>query len=79
MLDEIPLHLDREGKKEKEDGERGWGVGGDYSRGVIILNIFIKGGRLLREAIHRGTAIIRGNRVTLYHPTGLSLFVQATL
>ena len=77
MLDQIPLHLDREGIKEKEDGERGWG-GGDYSREVIILNISIKGGRLLREAIHRGTAIIRGNRVT-YHPTGLSLFVQATL
>ena len=77
MLDQIPLHLDREGKKEKEDGERGLG-GGDYSREVIILNISIKGGRLLREAIHRGTAIIRGNRVT-YHPTGLSLFVQATL
>ena len=76
MLDQIPLHLDREGKKEKEDGEGG--LGGDYSREVIILNISIKGGRLLREAIHRGTAIIRGNRVT-YHPTGLSLFVQATL
>ena len=48
------------------------GGGSDYSREVIILNISIKGGRLLREAIHRGTAIIRGNRVT-YHPTGLSL------
>ena len=79
MLDEIPLHLDREGKKEKEDGERGWGGGRLFEGGEIILNIFIKGGRLLREAIHRGTAIIRGNRVTLYHPTGLSLFVQATL
>ena len=77
MLDQIPLHLDMEGIKEKKDGERGLGGGGDYSREVIILNISIKGGRLLREAIHRGTAIIRENRVT-YHPTGLSLFVQAT-
>ena len=51
---------------------RGVGVGGDYLREVIISNISIKGGRLLREAINRGTAIIRGSRVT-YHPTGLSL------
>ena len=43
---------------------------GDYSREAIILNISVKGlGRLfkggdyLREAINRGTAIIRGNTV----------------
>ena len=75
MLDQIPLHLDREGIKEREDGERG-GVGGrgvgNYSREVIISDISIKGRRLLKEAINRGTAVIRGNRVT-YHPTGLSL------
>ena len=45
---------------------------GDYSREVIISNTSIKGGRILREAINRGMAIIRGKRVT-YHPTGLSL------
>ena len=47
LLDQIPLQLDREGIKEREDDERG-GEGG---------------GRLFREAINRGTAIIRGNTV----------------
>ena len=46
-LDQALLQLDREGTKEREDGERGGG-GGDYSR----------------EAINRGTAIIRGNTVS---------------
>ena len=45
LLDQIQLQLDREGIKEREDGERGGG-GGDYSREAIILNISIKGGRL---------------------------------
>ena len=43
FLDQIQLQLDREGIKEREDGERG---GGDYLREAIILNISIKGGRL---------------------------------
>ena len=47
LLDQIPLQLDREGIKEREDDERGGGGGG----------------RLFREAINRGTAIIRGNTV----------------
>ena len=47
LLDQIQLQLDREGIKEREDGERGGGGGGDYSREAIILNISIKGGRLL--------------------------------
>ena len=52
LLDPIALQLDREGMTEREDGESGgggWGggVGVDYSR----------------EAINRGTAIIRGNAV----------------
>ena len=46
LLDQIQLQLDREGIKEREDGERGGG-GGDYSREAINLNISIKGGRLL--------------------------------
>ena len=46
LLDQIQLQLDREGIKEREDGERGGGGGGDYSREAIILNISIKGGRL---------------------------------
>ena len=56
LLDQIQLQIDREGIKEREDGERGGGVegggggrgggGGDYSREAIILNISIKGGRL---------------------------------
>ena len=42
-MDQIPLQLDREGIKEREDGEMGRG---DYSRVAIISNISIKGGRL---------------------------------
>ena len=43
----------------------GWGWGGDYLTEAIILNISVWGWRLLilREAINRGTAIIRGNMV----------------
>ena len=46
-LTQIPLQLDREGIKEREDGERGGG--GDYSRETIMLNISIKGRRLIEE------------------------------
>ena len=35
-------------KKEKMARGRGWG-GGNYSREAIILNIFVKGGRLFEE------------------------------
>ena len=43
--------MDREGIRKREDGERGkgWGGGGDYSK----------------KAINQGTAIIRGNTVSL--------------
>ena len=44
LLDQIQLQLDREGIKEREDGEGGGGS--DYLREAIILNISIKGGRL---------------------------------
>ena len=63
-MDQIPLQLDREGIKEREDGERG---SGDYSRVAIISNISIKGGDYSREAINRGTAITRGNTVVTRH------------
>ena len=48
LLDQIQLQLDREGIKEREDGERGGGGGRlfEYSREAIILNISIKGVRL---------------------------------
>ena len=40
LLDQIPLKLDREGIKEREDDEKGSGVGGDdYTREAIIFNI----------------------------------------
>ena len=68
MLDQIALQLDREGVlKEREDGERG---GGDYLREAIISEIFpSKEGDYSREAIYRGTAIIRGNTVIpLFNP-----------
>ena len=48
MLDQIPLKIDREGIKEREDDEKGWGGGGgdDYTRGAIIFNISTKRGQL---------------------------------
>ena len=40
LLDQIPLKLDREGIKEREDDEKGSGVGGDdYTREATIFNI----------------------------------------
>ena len=47
MLDQIPLQLDKEGIKEREDSERGGGDYFKYQRGAII----------------RGKAIIQGNTV----------------
>ena len=46
MLDQIPLKLDREGIKEREDDEKGSGGGYDYTREAIIFNISTKRGRL---------------------------------
>ena len=43
------------------------GVGGDYSREAIIINISIKGGDYSREAINGGTAIIRENTVYSFY------------
>ena len=44
LLDQIPLQLDREGIKDREDDESFFlGGGGDYSRETIISNISIKG------------------------------------
>ena len=65
-MDQIPLQLEREGIKEREDRERGGG--GDYSREVIISNISIKGGDYSREVINsnisiKGGAIIRGTAI----------------
>ena len=48
---------------------RGWG---DYSRKAIILNILVKGGDYSREAINRGTAIIRGNTVYIFNNYSMS-------
>ena len=73
MLDRIALQFDMEGIKGKDDERRlfeigdsfkyfprsggGWGGGG---------------GDYLREAINRGTAIIRGNTVTPSRPSILN-------
>ena len=54
LLDQIPLQLDKEGIKEREDGDRGEGGGGpwgDYSREATILNIYIKGERLFESRL----------------------------
>ena len=53
MLDQIPLQLDRERIKEREDGERGVGGGG----GGYFKILPSKGGEYLREAINREMAI----------------------
>ena len=59
MLDYIALQLDREGIKGREDGERGVSRGGGH-----YFKFFpSKGGDYSREAITRGTAVIRGNAV----------------
>ena len=61
-MDQIPLQLDREGIKEREDGERDGG--GDYSREAVISNISIKGGWLFEGGnINQWTAFIQGNVV----------------
>ena len=67
MLDQIPLKLDREGIKEREDDEKGCGGGGAaIIRERRLFLIFpSKGGDYSREAINRGTAIIQGNTVLL--------------
>ena len=63
MLDQIPLHLEWEGIKESEDGERG-GPGGAIIQGRRLVLIFpSNGGVYSREVINRGMAIIRGNTV----------------
>ena len=50
LLTRVPILINRQGIKEREDSERG---------GTIILNISVKGGRWIE-----GRAIIRGNTVT---------------
>ena len=66
LLDQIPLQLDTEGMKEREDGERGGA--GTIIRGRRLFQIFLSkegGGDYSREAINRGTADIQGNKVSL--------------
>ena len=60
LLDQIQLQLDREGIKEREDGESGGGGGGGgrLFKGGDYFEYFHQ-----RGAIIRGTAIIRGNTV----------------
>ena len=65
MLDRTPLQLDREGIKDREDDESFFG-GGEIIRGRRLFQIFLsKGGDNSREAINRGTAVIRRNTVSL--------------
>ena len=69
LLDQIPLKLDREGIKEKEDGERA--VGGAIIQGRQLFLIFpSKGGVYSREVINRGMAIIWRNTVPFLTKNG---------
>ena len=68
MLDQTPLHLDREGIKEGEGSERGCGAiiifeGGDYFKYFRLEGG--GGSNYLREMMSRETAIFRGNMVLL--------------
>ena len=54
MLDQILLQLDREGIKEREDGE----IEGRWGEAVIILNISIKG-----EQLFEGGDVIEGRLI----------------
>ena len=54
LLDQIPLQLEREGIKEREDGERG-GWGGGIVRGSHLLKYFHQ-----RGAIIQGKWLIEG-------------------
>ena len=54
MLDQILLQLDREGIKEREDGE----IEGGGGEAVIILNISIKG-----EQLFEGGDVIEGRLI----------------
>ena len=56
LLDQTPLQLDREGINKREEGKR---VGGLFEGGDNF-KYFIQEGDYSREAINRGTAIIRG-------------------
>ena len=61
LLDQILLQLDREGIKERENGEMGGGGGGRLLEEGDYFKYFpSKGGDYSREAINR-TAIIREN------------------
>ena len=66
LLDQIPLQLDREGIKERENDETGW-VGGRLFEGDDYFKYFYqrRGSDYSREVINRGTAVIRGNTVSL--------------
>ena len=43
VIQDVIFQLEREGIREKENGD---GKGGDYSRQAIVLNISVKEGRL---------------------------------
>ena len=60
LLDQTPLQVDREGIREREDGERGGESA--YIRGKRLSSIFnfrLRGVIDSRGAINRGTATIR--------------------
>ena len=73
MLDRIALQFDMEGIKGKDDERRLFEIGDSFK-------YFPRsgggggggGGDYLREAINRGTAIIRGNTVTPSRPSILN-------
>ena len=68
MLDQTPLHLDREGIKEGKGSERGCEAIIIFEGGNYFKNFRLEGGggdNYLREMMSRGTAIFRGNMVPL--------------
>ena len=60
-MDQIPLQLDKDGIKEREDGEKEGG-GGALFEGSDYFKYFHQKGAIIRR-----TAIIRGNTLVTRH------------
>ena len=72
MLDRIALQFDMEGIKGKDDERRLFEIGDSFKYFPRSGGGGGGGGDDLREAINRGTAIIRGNTVTPSRPSILN-------
>ena len=80
MLDQVPLHLDREGIKEREDGERGGGrlfQEGDYFKYFHQRGAIIRGRRLIEEIRYKNNAIDVSSQQHLWYFVSISYDCKA--